>query len=99
MSGPTESRRSGRGDHALAALCALPAASTVQAECGALSAWDRKYDLTSRGSHLFREFFNTARNIPNVYRVPFNYLAPVNTPSGFAVSNATVAAAARWPTT
>ena len=77
----------------VAALCALPAASGVQAECGAISAWDRKYDLASRGAHLFREFFNTARNIPGVYQVPFNYLDPVNTPRGFAVSNATVATA------
>ena len=77
----------------VAALCALPAASAVQAECGALSAWDRKYDLASRGAHLFREFFNTARNIASVYAVPFNYLDPLNTPRGFAVSNATVATA------
>jgi acyl-homoserine-lactone acylase len=75
------------------ALCQGAAAAAVQAECGALSAWDRKYDLSSRGAHLFREFFNTARNIANVYAVPFNYLDPLNTPRGFAVSNATVATA------
>ncbi len=74
-------------------LCQTAAASAVQAECGALSAWDRKYELTSRGAHLFREFFNAARNLPNVYKVPFNYLDPVNTPRGFAVTDATVAAA------
>jgi acyl-homoserine-lactone acylase len=77
----------------VAALCALPAAAAVQAECGTLSAWDRKYDLASRGAHLFREFFNAARNIPNVFKVPFNYLDPVNTPSGFDVANGTVATA------
>ena len=77
----------------VATLCALPAASAVQAECAALAAWDRKYDLVSRGAHLFREFFNIARNLPNVYRVPFNYLDPVNTPRGFNVTDATVATA------
>jgi acyl-homoserine-lactone acylase len=76
----------------LLALCQTAAAATVQAECGALSAWDRKYELTSRGAHLFREFFLTARNITNVYKVPFNYLDPVNTPSGFNIADATVAA-------
>ncbi len=75
------------------ALCQSAAAAGVQAECGALSAWDRKYDLTSRGAHLFREFFNTARNITNVFAVAFNYLDPLNTPRGFNVGNATVAAA------
>lgn len=75
------------------ALCQGAAAAAVQAECGALSAWDRKYDLPSRGAHLFREFFNTARNIPNVYKVPFNYLDPLNTPRGFDVSTPATATA------
>ena len=75
------------------ALCQGAAAAGVQAECGALSAWDRKYDLTSRGAHLFREFFNTARNIANVFAVPFNYLDPLNTPRGFNVGDATIATA------
>ena len=77
----------------VAALCATPAASAVQAECGALSAWDRKFELASRGAHLFREFFNAARNIANVYKVPFNYLDPLNTPRGFNVSDPAIATA------
>ena len=77
----------------VAALCAMPAASAVQAECGALSAWDRKFELASRGAHLFREFFNAARNIANVYKVPFNYLDPLNTPRGFNVSDPAIATA------
>ncbi len=75
------------------ALCQGSAAAAVQAECGALSAWDRSYELASRGAHLFREFFNAARNLPNVYRVPFNYLDPLNTPRGFNVDSAAVATA------
>ena len=77
----------------LMALCQTAAASAVQAECGALSAWDRKYDLASRGAHLFREVFNAARNIANVYRVPFNYLDPLNTPRGFNVDSPAIATA------
>ncbi|HEX4944642.1 MAG TPA: penicillin acylase family protein, partial [Usitatibacteraceae bacterium] len=61
--------------------------------CGTLSAWDRKYELTSRGAHLFREFFNTARNIANVFKVPFNYLDPLNTPRGFNVTDPAIATA------
>ncbi len=77
----------------LLALCATAAASTVQSECGALSGWDRKYELASRGAHLFREFFNSARNIANVFKVPFNYLDPLNTPRGLNVADGTVATA------
>ena len=77
----------------VAELCATPAAASVQAECGALSAWDRKYDLPSRGAHLFREFFLSARNIAGVYKVPFNYLDPLNTPRGFKVADPAIATA------
>ncbi|HQZ44784.1 MAG TPA: penicillin acylase family protein [Usitatibacteraceae bacterium] len=75
------------------ALCQGSAAAAVQAECGALSAWDRQFELASRGAHLFREFFNAARSIANVYRVPFNYLDPVNTPRGFNVDSPALATA------
>ena len=75
------------------ALCQGSAAAAVQAECGALSAWDRQFELASRGAHLFREFFNAARSIANVYRVPFNYLDPINTPRGFNVDSPALATA------
>jgi len=75
------------------ALCQGSAAAAVQAECGALSAWDRQFELASRGAHLFREFFNAARSIANVYRVPFNYLDPINTPRGFNVDTPALATA------
>ncbi len=75
------------------ALCGTTAAASVANLCGVLSAWDGKADLASRGAHLWREFFLTARGIPNVYTVPFDYLNPVTTPRGFNVTNPTVAAA------
>ncbi|HYD60814.1 MAG TPA: penicillin acylase family protein [Noviherbaspirillum sp.] len=52
------------------------------AGCRALTQWDRRSDIHSRGAHLFREFWRTASAIPNVYRVPFDAKDPVNTPRG-----------------
>jgi acyl-homoserine-lactone acylase len=67
-------------------LCASSAAQAVQAECTALAAWDRKYELASKGAHLFREFYNRAVGITDVYKFPYNYLDPLNTPRGFNVA-------------
>jgi acyl-homoserine-lactone acylase len=33
-------------------------------------------NLDARGAHLFREFWRNARNIPGVYRVPFDVRSP-----------------------
>lgn len=74
-------------------LCGTAAADSVKPLCAVLAAWDRKFDLTSRGAHLFREFFLAASAVPNVYAVPFDYTDPLHTPRGLAVSNPTVAAA------
>jgi acyl-homoserine-lactone acylase len=71
----------------------MPAAASVQDLCTVLRAWDRKFELSSRGGHLFREFFLTARSIPNVYAVPYDQNNPLTTPRGFAITNPTVAAA------
>jgi acyl-homoserine-lactone acylase len=72
-------------------LCAGSAAQAVQAECAVLAAWDRKFELASKGAHLFREFYTRASAIPNVYTVPFDTLAPLTTPRGFNVGNAAIA--------
>ncbi|MBL0143336.1 MAG: acylase [Betaproteobacteria bacterium] len=74
-------------------LCGTAAATSVTSLCDVLAAWDRKYELASKGGHLFREFFAVAAGIPNVYAVPFNYLAPLATPSGLNINDATVATA------
>ena len=52
--------------------------------CTALSAWDRRVNVDSRGAVLFREFWNSAAAIPNKWAVPFNPADPVNTPNGVA---------------
>ena len=74
-------------------LCATPDAASVASLCSALAAWDGKFELASRGAHLFKEFFTLAAAIPGVYAVPFNYLTPLTTPRGFAITNPTVATA------
>jgi len=74
-------------------LCATDAAASVKSLCDVLGAWDRKFDLASKGAHLFKEFFTAASAIPNVYAVPFDYTKPLTTPSGLNITNATVATA------
>lgn len=48
--------------------------------CNALSGWDRRADLDSRGAVLFREFWNTAAGLPDKWAIPFDPQNPVNTP-------------------
>ncbi len=76
----------------LAACSASPPTSPAAREgCAALAGWDRKSDLESRGAHLFREFWRTARLIPGVYRVAFDAAQPVATPGGLKMADAAVA--------
>jgi acyl-homoserine-lactone acylase len=63
--------------------CPLADATLTQA-CAVLAAWDRHANLDSRGAVLFREFWNAAAQIPNKWKVPFDPLDPVHTPSGVA---------------
>ena len=74
-------------------LCDTTAAASVSSLCAVLKAWDRKFELGSRGAHLFKEFWTTASAIPSVYAVPFDYTNPYTTPRGLNISNATVATA------
>jgi acyl-homoserine-lactone acylase len=61
-----------------------PADATLTQACAVLAAWDRHANLDSRGAVLFREFWNAAAQIPNKWKVPFDPLDPVHTPSGVA---------------
>jgi acyl-homoserine-lactone acylase len=65
----------------------------VEAGCKTLANWDRRMTVTSRGGHLWREFWRTARSIEGVYAVPFDVAAPVATPSGLAITDEKVALA------
>ena len=50
--------------------------------CRVLGAWDRSSYSTSAGAPLFREFWRKAKDVPKVWRVPFDPAQPVTTPSG-----------------
>jgi acyl-homoserine-lactone acylase len=60
--------------------------------CTALRGWDRHNNADSRGAHLFREFWQAASVVPGVYRLPFDKAAPVATPAGLKMDDATVSA-------
>ncbi|HQZ57884.1 MAG TPA: penicillin acylase family protein, partial [Ottowia sp.] len=76
----------------LLTACAQAPDADAQAGCAALRGWDRRNNLDSRGAHLFREFWRSARNIPGVYRLPFDVNQPVATPAGLKMGDAAVAA-------
>jgi acyl-homoserine-lactone acylase len=55
--------------------------------CDVLEAWDRKADLDSRGTHLFRAFFNRASGQPGFWRDSFDPNEPVTTPNEMETLN------------
>jgi acyl-homoserine-lactone acylase len=57
-----------------------------------LRGWNRTDDLDAKGAHLFREFWRKAKDIPNVWRVPFDPKDPVATPSGLRLADEAVRA-------
>lgn len=63
--------------------------------CVALAGWDRRHGIDSRGAQVWTEFWRVARNIPNVYAVPFDVNDPVHTPTGIAVADAEIATQVR----
>ena len=58
--------------------------------CSVLSAWDRRNAVTSSGAVLFREFWDAAAEIPNLFTIPFSPDDPANTPRGLRVNDAEV---------
>jgi acyl-homoserine-lactone acylase len=77
----------------LLAACASnpPASAEARDGCAALRGWDRSNNLESRGAHLFREFWLSARQIPGVYRIPYDVAQPVATPAGVKMDDPAVA--------
>ncbi|MFC3376432.1 penicillin acylase family protein [Rugamonas sp. CCM 8940] len=65
-------------------VCLAAGDATTMSACQVLAAWDRRANLDSRGAVLFREFWNSAVNIPGKWRIPFNAADPVHTPRGMA---------------
>ncbi len=50
--------------------------------CRVLAAWDRTSNADAKGAALFREFWRKAKDIPKVWRLPFDPAQPVTTPAG-----------------
>ena len=50
--------------------------------CEALAAWDGTMTVDARGGHVWREFWNAARDLDGLWAVPFDAADPVNTPRG-----------------
>ncbi len=65
-------------------------AKELQPVCKALSSWDRTMNVDSRGGHLWREFWDRARQIDALWAVPFDVNDPVHTPRGLNVADANV---------
>ncbi len=55
--------------------------------CRVLMAWDRTSNADAAGPPLFREFWRKAKDIPKVWRVPFDPSQPIATPSGLDMGN------------
>ena len=80
----------------LAAACAASAAELTpdqNAGCRVLTAWDRTSNATSRGAPLFREFWRAAKDVPKVWRVPFDAAQPITTPAGLDMATPATRAA------
>jgi acyl-homoserine-lactone acylase len=58
--------------------------------CAVLRAWDRSNRVDARGAHLFREFWRVARDVPGLWRLPFNAEDAIATPGGLKLDDVAV---------
>ena len=56
----------------LLASCAKASTDDANVGCAALRGWNRINTLDAPGAPLFREFWRRAKDIPDVWRVPFD---------------------------
>ena len=75
----------------LLAACANAPTAPARDGCAALRGWDGNNNLESKGAHLFREFWRSARNVPGIHRVAFDASLPAATPHGLKMADAGVA--------
>jgi acyl-homoserine-lactone acylase len=59
----------------------------LAAACDAIASWDGTDTIASRGSPLFREYWQRVADLPGLFAVPFNRADPVNTPRGLAIDD------------
>jgi acyl-homoserine-lactone acylase len=55
--------------------------AAVAEACDVLAAWDTRHTIDSVGGHIFFEFWRIARDLSNLWAVPFDPADPVNTPN------------------
>lgn len=67
---------------------ATPPSAAARQACAVLAGWDRHDHADSRGAWLFRQWWRQARELPGLWRVPFDLKDPVNTPSGLNTADA-----------
>lgn len=64
-------------------LCESRAVETeLVASCDALTGWDRRVDVSSKGAALFLRFWEKVRERRDLWTVPFDAENPIATPSG-----------------
>jgi len=64
--------------------CMASADALLLEACTVLANWDRKADLESRGAVLFREFWNSAADLPDKWSQAFDPADPLHSPRGVA---------------
>ncbi|MDX1482351.1 MAG: penicillin acylase family protein, partial [Woeseiaceae bacterium] len=72
-------------------LCA-DGPDTIADSCATLADWDRSARTDSRGTQLWTEFWEVARQLDGLYREPFDAERPVDTPRGLDVEDPAVRA-------
>ncbi|PHV13253.1 penicillin acylase family protein [Chitinimonas sp. BJB300] len=61
--------------------------------CNTLAAWSKRMNFDAVGVPVFREFWRSARNLPNLWTTPFAPADPIRTPRGLNSTDATVSTA------
>ncbi len=56
-------------------------AESMTLACDILGAWDKRHTVESVGGHIFTEFWREARELDNLWAVPFDATNPVYTPN------------------
>ncbi len=72
-------------------VCGTTPDAAVARACTALKSWDRKFELSSVGAHVFAEAFPRITRNDASYRVLFNVLDPIGTPRGLVTEQPAVA--------
>lgn len=72
----------------LVKLCLAKTTNAVEISrgCATLAAWDRRFDIESKGAALFRWLWPKIEKIEGLWQVPFDPADPVHTPRSLATT-------------